>query len=471
MLTSVYIAFQPRKTIWGRGRLFLSTIIGMPEPPIEDRIEQFLRLFYIITAERRGQGGNKKNQKMKRFLVLAGCLFTLTCACFAQDVIVTRDSRKINAIVTQVNEDNIRFKYFDNPNGSTYMLKKSDVVTIIYENGNIETFGTESVRTQTATPAPAQSQPQRTAQPQQYQSQNQRATQTNPYQTQNQRTVQPNQYGQYQDVVYLKNGSMIRGVIIEQVPNRSVKMETADGNIFVFQMDEIETISKAPVQTQRTAQANQYQREYATHFSQFHAGLAFPSGKFSDGNSSNPDWANGRGFAATGFTIGYKYYGSASAQNLYWVFGIEAFYNDLNSDFKDATENNNSSIDYTFPKYLNFPATFGLNYSIPVSETAKIYGEGALGANLSLLTNFGGSYNNNRNNDFTIIFTPAFGFAYGIEGGCFFNQKYSVSIRYNNLGSYKYKYEYRPDQGTSTDGKFNKALPIANVSLCVGVLF
>lgn len=48
----------------------------------------------------------------------------------------------------------------------------------------------------------------------------------------------------YQDVVYLKNGSIIRGIIIEQVPNKSLKIETADRSIFVYQMDEIEKIAK-----------------------------------------------------------------------------------------------------------------------------------------------------------------------------------------------------------------------------------
>ena len=37
----------------------------------------------------------------------------------------------------------------------------------------------------------------------------------------------------YQDVVYLNNGSIIRGVIIEQVPNKFIKIETADKNIFL----------------------------------------------------------------------------------------------------------------------------------------------------------------------------------------------------------------------------------------------
>jgi len=50
----------------------------------------------------------------------------------------------------------------------------------------------------------------------------------------------------YQDVVYLKNGSIIRGVIIEQVPNKSIKIETADGSVFVYQMEEIEKFTKEP---------------------------------------------------------------------------------------------------------------------------------------------------------------------------------------------------------------------------------
>lgn len=48
----------------------------------------------------------------------------------------------------------------------------------------------------------------------------------------------------YQDVVYLKNGSVIRGIIIEQVPNVSIKIQTADRNIFVYNISEVEKITK-----------------------------------------------------------------------------------------------------------------------------------------------------------------------------------------------------------------------------------
>ena len=47
-----------------------------------------------------------------------------------------------------------------------------------------------------------------------------------------------------QDVVYLKNGSVIRGMVIEQVPGVSIKVETADKSVFVYPMNEVEKITK-----------------------------------------------------------------------------------------------------------------------------------------------------------------------------------------------------------------------------------
>lgn len=55
-----------------------------------------------------------------------------------------------------------------------------------------------------------------------------------------QRTNEPT----WQDVLYLKNGSVIKGVIIEQVPNESLKIQTADGSIFVYEMDQVAKIAK-----------------------------------------------------------------------------------------------------------------------------------------------------------------------------------------------------------------------------------
>ena len=47
-----------------------------------------------------------------------------------------------------------------------------------------------------------------------------------------------------QDVVYLKDGSVVKGIIVEQVPNKSIKLQTADGSLFVYQMDAVEKMAK-----------------------------------------------------------------------------------------------------------------------------------------------------------------------------------------------------------------------------------
>lgn len=47
-----------------------------------------------------------------------------------------------------------------------------------------------------------------------------------------------------QDVVYLKNGSIIRGDIIEYTPNDTVKIMTTDGSVFVYDFAQVEKFAK-----------------------------------------------------------------------------------------------------------------------------------------------------------------------------------------------------------------------------------
>ena len=49
---------------------------------------------------------------------------------------------------------------------------------------------------------------------------------------------------EYEDVVYLKNGEIRRGMIIEETPFVLLKIQTKDGNVFVFSYDEIKKKTK-----------------------------------------------------------------------------------------------------------------------------------------------------------------------------------------------------------------------------------
>ena len=47
-----------------------------------------------------------------------------------------------------------------------------------------------------------------------------------------------------EEVVYLKNGSVVRGIIVEQIPNETLRIRTSGGSEFVFQMSEVLKITK-----------------------------------------------------------------------------------------------------------------------------------------------------------------------------------------------------------------------------------
>jgi len=49
---------------------------------------------------------------------------------------------------------------------------------------------------------------------------------------------------QMEDVIYLKNGSIIHGIIIEQTPNVSIKIKTREGNILAYKYEDIENSPK-----------------------------------------------------------------------------------------------------------------------------------------------------------------------------------------------------------------------------------
>ena len=77
----------------------------------------------------------------KILLVVIGVVaFSYTSACFAQDVIVTSDAKRINAKVTEINAENVKYKLFEHQHGPTYTLPRGDIISIIYQNGEVETF-------------------------------------------------------------------------------------------------------------------------------------------------------------------------------------------------------------------------------------------------------------------------------------------------------------------------------------------
>ena len=50
-----------------------------------------------------------------------------------------------------------------------------------------------------------------------------------------------------EDVVYLTNGTIVRGMIIQQIPNESITIRTRDGSQFVYPMSDVIQITREPL--------------------------------------------------------------------------------------------------------------------------------------------------------------------------------------------------------------------------------
>lgn len=117
-----------------------------------------------------------------------------------------------------------------------------------------------------------------------------------------------------QDVVYLKNGNVLRGIIIEQVPSEYIKLKTGDGSEFIFQVGEIEKITKEPNPVYLMEAEERQKRGYVG----ITIGASIPVGEY-----NNPD----NGAAGTGlqfnlinagylfnekFGVGFTWFGAAN---------------------------------------------------------------------------------------------------------------------------------------------------------------
>ena len=75
----------------------------------------------------------------KLFLLIAVVLFSASFA-FGQDVIIKRNGEEISAKILEVNTSNIVYKRFDNIEGPTFLILKSELLMIRYENGTKDIF-------------------------------------------------------------------------------------------------------------------------------------------------------------------------------------------------------------------------------------------------------------------------------------------------------------------------------------------
>ena len=67
------------------------------------------------------------------FLLISFCTY-------AQDIIKTISGEVINAKVFEINKEDIKYKKYNNPDGPVYVIKKQEISTITYQNGETEIY-------------------------------------------------------------------------------------------------------------------------------------------------------------------------------------------------------------------------------------------------------------------------------------------------------------------------------------------
>lgn len=70
-------------------------------------------------------------------------LWAMVSAAYAQDIIVTTDSKKIEAKIMEVSKSEIKYKEADNLEGPTFVLSTDEINTIIYSNGKVVLYNQE----------------------------------------------------------------------------------------------------------------------------------------------------------------------------------------------------------------------------------------------------------------------------------------------------------------------------------------
>ena len=75
---------------------------------------------------------------MKKFFLFVMLFVSLTLS--AEDVIVLKNSTRLDAKILEVSDNEIKYRKANNPKGPIFVLRVSEISAIIYENGDVQSF-------------------------------------------------------------------------------------------------------------------------------------------------------------------------------------------------------------------------------------------------------------------------------------------------------------------------------------------
>ena len=80
---------------------------------------------------------------MKRYFILQIFIF-MTLSTLAQDIITKKDGTKLITKILEVSPTEVKYKKYSNQDGPTFILPTKDIFLVTYQNGETETFTTQT---------------------------------------------------------------------------------------------------------------------------------------------------------------------------------------------------------------------------------------------------------------------------------------------------------------------------------------
>lgn len=190
----------------------------------------------------------------------------------------------------------------------------------------------------------------------------------------------------------------------------------------------------------------------------FHAGPVFPLGDFADDDVVKDEDVCGAGI---GVNVGVQYIYTIS--NGIGVFGgFDFCMNSMKKDAKDDIEKNyfNKGVDITYPKYIYFPVSAGINYIYEVNSTISVVGNVGLVLNFFKMTDLVGELNNSK---YSLEPETATKVGFKIAGGVLVKERFLFEVNFFPLGEYDIDYDVDND-GNKSNGDWDKKISIFTIT-------
>ena len=264
------------------------------------------------------------------------------------------------------------------------------------------------------------------------------------------------------DAVYLKNGSIVRGTVVELVPDSVVKVLTADSSVFVFAKTEVSQIAKEsiprrafPVGVQDKRSGTPSSDEVGERRVRFmlSAGMGFPAGVFGEKSGSTAGGATS-GFAL-GADVAYK-----TRSGIEWLTSLYLSF----QPFDESALQLAPGVQVDAGSWtLIWPMT-GVRVSSNTSQDVSLFVLGQVGVLIGSSPEITATI---QNMSISQPSSNANSVAFDLGCGIVYQQRYMMSLRYL-YGSPEYKYQ-ASGGGYSVAGKAEQATSV--IFLGVGFVF